>query len=35
LVLCSIAVLTKQASFWYAGIASGVIGALIAISAFL
>jgi len=35
LVLCSIAVLTKQPSFWYAGIASGVVGALIAISAFL
>jgi len=35
LVLCSIAVLTKQPSFWYAGIASGVIGALIAISAYV
>jgi len=35
LVLCSIAVLTKQPSFWYAGIGSGVIGALIAISAYV
>ncbi len=34
LVLCSIAVLTKQPSFWYAGIASGVGGALIAVSAY-
>jgi Domain of unknown function (DUF4337) len=34
LVLCSIAVLTKLPSFWYGGIASGVVGALIAISAF-
>jgi len=34
LVLCSIAVLTKQPSFWYGGIASGVFGALIAISAY-
>jgi len=35
LVLCSIAVLTKQPSFWYAGICSGVVGALIAISAYV
>ena len=34
LVLCSIAVLTKLPSFWYAGIASGIVGAIIAISAF-
>jgi uncharacterized MnhB-related membrane protein len=34
LVLCSIAVLTKQPSFWYAGIASGIVGAIIAFSAF-
>jgi hypothetical protein len=34
LVLCSIAVLTKQPSFWYAGIASGVIGVIIALSAY-
>jgi len=35
LVLCSIAVLTKLPSFWYGGIASDVVGALIAISAFV
>jgi hypothetical protein len=34
LVLCSIAVLTKLPSFWYGGIASGVVGAIIALSAF-
>ncbi len=34
LVLCSIAVLTKLPSFWYGGIGSGVVGAIIAISAF-
>jgi hypothetical protein len=34
LVLCSIAVLTKLPSFWYGGIASGVVGAIIAMSAF-
>ncbi len=34
LVLCSIAVLTKQPGFWYAGIASGVIGVIIALSAY-
>jgi len=28
-------VLTKQPSFWYAGTASGLVGALIAISAFV
>lgn len=35
LVLCSIAVLTKLPSFWYGGIASGVVGAIIALSAFV
>lgn len=35
LVLCSIAVLTKKAGFWFAGIACGVIGALVAVSAFM
>src|SRR5262249_26256338 len=35
LVLCSLAVLTKRAEFWYAGIACGIIGAGIAASAFL
>jgi hypothetical protein len=33
-VLCSVAVLTKQAGFWYSGIGMGVLGAGIAISAF-
>jgi len=35
LVLCSIAVLTKQRGFWYSGIAVGAIGALVAFSSFL
>jgi hypothetical protein len=35
LVLCSIAVLTKKAGFWYSGIACGLLGAIIAVSAFL
>jgi hypothetical protein len=33
--LCSIAVLTKKAGFWFAGIGCGVIGALVAVSAFM
>jgi type II secretory pathway pseudopilin PulG len=33
LVLCSLAVLTKGPGFWYAGIAAGVLGALIGITA--
>ncbi len=33
LVLCSIAVLTKGPRFWYAGIAAGVLGALIVVIA--
>jgi FtsZ-binding cell division protein ZapB len=35
LVLCSLAVLTKRGQFWYAGIASGIVGAAVAVSAFL
>ena len=35
LVLCSVAVLTKQRGFWFAGIVSAVIGACVAGSAFL
>lgn len=35
LVLCSLAVLTKIAPFWYAGVASALIGILFAGSAFL
>jgi hypothetical protein len=35
LVLCSIAVLTKKAGFWFAGIASGVLGAVVALTAFM
>jgi hypothetical protein len=35
LVLCSIAVLTKQRSFWFSGIAVGVLGAIVAFSSFL
>ncbi len=34
LVLCSIAVLTKLPSFWYSGIAVGIIGAIVAATAF-
>jgi len=34
LVLCSIAVLTKLPSFWYSGIAVGIIGAVVAATAF-
>jgi hypothetical protein len=34
LVLCSIAVLTKQRGFWYSGIFVGLIGAGVAISSF-
>jgi hypothetical protein len=30
LVLCSVAVLTKQRSFWFSGIAVGVVGAILA-----
>lgn len=32
-VLCSLAILTKNRSFWFSGIACGVLGALIAVSA--
>jgi len=32
-VLCSLAVLTKGPRFWYAGIAAGVLGALITLTA--
>jgi hypothetical protein len=35
LVLCSIAVLTKRTSFWMAGMASGIVGALVAASVFV
>ena len=35
LVLCSISVLTKQSSFWFVGIVCGVIGIIIAVTAFL
>ena len=35
LVLCSVAVLTKQSGFWYSGIVSGTIGAIIAATGFL
>lgn len=35
LVLCSIAVLTKQTSFWMTGIVCGVVGIAVAASAFL
>jgi hypothetical protein len=35
LVLCSVAVLTKGKSYWYSGIAAGVVGVVIAISALL
>lgn len=35
LVLCSIAVLTKRSSFWYSGMGIGVVGVVVAASAFL
>ena len=35
LVLCSIAVLTKRAVFWYSGGGVGLIGAAVSVSAFL
>jgi hypothetical protein len=35
LVLCSIAILTKRRDFWYAGIASAVIGAVVAATVLL
>ena len=35
LVLCSIAVLTKRATFWYSGMVIGVIGAAVGLTAFL
>jgi hypothetical protein len=35
LVLCSIAVLTKRAAFWYSGMGIGVVGAVVGVSAFL
>ncbi len=34
-VLCSLAILTKGRSFWYAGIASGVVGVAIALTGVL
>jgi uncharacterized membrane protein YcjF (UPF0283 family) len=34
-VLCSVAVLTKQRGFWYSGIGIGILGAAVALSAFL
>ena len=34
LVLCSIAVLTKQRGFWYSGMSVGLIGAVVAFSSF-
>jgi hypothetical protein len=34
-VLCSVAVLTKLAGFWYSGIVMGIIGACVALSAFI
>jgi len=35
LVLCSIAVLTKRAGFWYSGMGIGIVGAVVGLSAFL
>jgi uncharacterized protein YlxW (UPF0749 family) len=35
LVLCSIAVLTKQRGFWFAGIGFGVLGAVVAATGYL
>lgn len=35
LVLCSLAVLTKRAAFWFSGMAIGVVGAAVALTAFL
>jgi hypothetical protein len=35
LVLCSIAVLTKQRGLWYSGIGVGLLGAVVAFSSFL
>jgi hypothetical protein len=35
LVLCSLAVLTKRAPFWYVGMAAAAIGAVVGVSAFL
>jgi hypothetical protein len=35
LVLCSLAVLTKKRSFWYAGLGCAVLGALVAVSGLL
>jgi len=35
LVVCSVAVLTKQRGFWFTGIGAGTIGALVAASSFL
>jgi hypothetical protein len=35
LVLCSIAVLTKQSTFWHIGIVGGIVGVVIALTAFL
>ena len=34
-VLCSIAVLTKQTGYWFSGIVAGIIGVTVALSAFL
>ncbi len=35
LVLCSVAILTKRAGFWFAGIALGILGTLIAASVYV
>jgi hypothetical protein len=32
LVLCSLAVLTKRAPFWYSGIGFGILGSCVAIT---
>lgn len=34
LVLCSVAILTKQRGFWYVGMAAGVAGAAVAVTGF-
>ena len=35
LVFCSLAVLTKRLGFWYSGISVGLIGGVVALTAFL
>jgi DNA repair exonuclease SbcCD ATPase subunit len=35
LILCSVAILTKRPAYWYAGIAAGVLGGLVALSVLL